>query len=55
MPCLLYTSLGALIALTGVATIDSVEESLRDVLPPHRHALIPLNRKALETGFALIK
>ena len=42
--------LGALITATKMVSFDSVEESLRNVLPPHRHKLIPLNREALEKG-----
>ncbi|MEG6616300.1 2-oxoacid:acceptor oxidoreductase family protein [Peptococcaceae bacterium 1198_IL3148] len=45
--------LGALIQLTGIVTIDSVVESLKKVLPPRRHNLIPANREALERGAKL--
>ncbi|WP_031515145.1 2-oxoacid:acceptor oxidoreductase family protein [Desulfofalx alkaliphila] len=45
--------LGALIKLTGVVTIDSVVESLKVVLPPRRHNLIPANQQALERGAQL--
>ncbi|MDK2887598.1 MAG: 2-oxoglutarate ferredoxin oxidoreductase subunit gamma [Thermoanaerobacter sp.] len=47
--------LGALLELTGVVSLDAVERSLREVLPAHRHKLIPLNRRALETGAALVR
>jgi 2-oxoglutarate ferredoxin oxidoreductase subunit gamma len=47
--------LGALLELTGVVSLDAVEKSLREVLPAHRHKLIPLNRQALETGAALVR
>ncbi len=47
--------LGALLELTGVVSNDTVEESLRKVLPPHHHKLIPLNRKALETGAEMVR
>lgn len=47
--------LGAVIAVTDMVSFDSVEESLRNVLPPHRHKLIPLNRQALEKGAEYIK
>ncbi|MCQ2559880.1 MAG: 2-oxoacid:acceptor oxidoreductase family protein [Clostridia bacterium] len=47
--------LGALIELTKVVTVDSIEESLRKVLPPHRHKMIPMNRQALELGVELVK
>lgn len=43
--------LGALIRLTNVVTIDSVVESLKAVLPPRRHNMIPANREALERGY----
>lgn len=47
--------LGALIKMTGVVSIDAVEESLRKVLPAHHHKLIPINRKALEWGGELLE
>ncbi len=46
--------LGALITATKMVSFDSVEESLRNVLPSHRHKLIPLNRKALEKGATFV-
>lgn len=46
--------LGALITATKMVSFDSVEESLRNVLPPHRHKLIPLNREALEKGATFV-
>ncbi|MBM7854707.1 2-oxoglutarate ferredoxin oxidoreductase subunit gamma [Desulfohalotomaculum tongense] len=45
--------LGALIKLTGIVTIESVVESLKKVLPPRRHNMIPANREALERGAQL--
>lgn len=45
--------LGALIKLTGIVSIDSVVESLKNVLPPRRHNMIPANREALERGAKL--
>lgn len=47
--------LGAYIELTKVVTIDSIVESLKKVLPPRRHKLIPLNRQALELGAEIVK
>jgi 2-oxoglutarate ferredoxin oxidoreductase subunit gamma len=47
--------LGALIQLTQVVTPKAVEKSLREVLPPHRHKMIPINLKALEAGAELVK
>ncbi len=42
--------LGAYIELTAAVSIESVIESLKKVLPEHRHKLIPINRQALEKG-----
>lgn len=47
--------LGALIELTGVVTPSAVEKSLMEVLPPHRHSMIPLNLKALEAGASFVR
>ncbi len=47
--------LGALIQLTRVVTPNAVEKSLMEVLPPHRHKMIPINLKALEAGAELVK
>lgn len=45
--------LGAYIGLSGVISVASAVEALKDVLPPHRRKLIPANREALERGAAL--
>ncbi len=42
--------LGAFLKKTGVVTLDSVLSALRQVLPPRRHSLIPLNERALKRG-----
>lgn len=42
--------LGVLLEMTGVVSTESVLEALKDVLPPKRHNLIPINREALEKG-----
>ncbi len=47
--------LGALIRLTEVVRPVAVEKSLRQVLPPHRHNMIPINLKALEAGADLVR
>ncbi|MBE3587981.1 MAG: 2-oxoacid:acceptor oxidoreductase family protein [Thermoanaerobacteraceae bacterium] len=47
--------LGALLALTGVVSLEAVVESLRKVLPPRRHNLLPVNCRALETGARLVR
>ncbi|MEW6523156.1 MAG: 2-oxoacid:acceptor oxidoreductase family protein [Bacillota bacterium] len=45
-------ALGAYVAASGVVEMESVVESLKGALPPHRHNLIPLNRQALDRGAA---
>jgi len=45
--------LGAYTAVSEVMSIDSLLASLKDVLPPHRHALIPLNERAILMGMKL--
>lgn len=45
--------LGALLELTGVVSINAVEESLKKVLPKRHHNMIPVNVKALERGAEL--
>ncbi len=47
--------LGAYIELTAAVSIESVIESLKKVLPEHRHKLIPINRQALEKGAEVAK
>ncbi|MEW6545664.1 MAG: 2-oxoacid:acceptor oxidoreductase family protein [Bacillota bacterium] len=42
--------LGAFLALTGAVSVQAVCESLRKVLPVHRHDLIPVNEAALRRG-----
>ncbi|SHJ66095.1 2-oxoglutarate ferredoxin oxidoreductase subunit gamma [Anaerobranca californiensis DSM 14826] len=47
--------LGALIAQTKVVSKESIIESLKKVLPEHRHNLIPMNEEALNRGAAYVK
>ncbi len=47
--------LGAMIELTGVVSPGAVEKSLKEVLPPHHHKMIPLNLKALDAGAGLVR
>jgi 2-oxoglutarate ferredoxin oxidoreductase subunit gamma len=47
--------LGALLELTGVVSIETVEKALYDVLPKRHHGMIPINRKALERGAELAR
>lgn len=47
--------LGALLELTGVVSNEGVLESLKKVLPPKHHKLIPLNSEALEKGRELAR
>ncbi|MEW5762163.1 MAG: 2-oxoacid:acceptor oxidoreductase family protein [Bacillota bacterium] len=41
---------GALIGATQIVSLGTAMEALADVLPPHRHGLLPLNREALARG-----
>jgi len=45
---------GAYLALKDIIKIETLEESLRDVLPERRHNLIPLNLEAIAKGRNLI-
>jgi len=47
--------LGALLELTGVVSTGAVLESLKKVLPPKRHNLIPVNAEALKKGRELAR
>lgn len=47
--------LGTFIELTRAVTLESVVGALKKVLPVYRHNLIPLNRRALETGIEFAK
>jgi 2-oxoglutarate ferredoxin oxidoreductase subunit gamma len=42
--------LGAFLRLNSVVALESVLKALRQVLPPRRHSLIPLNENALKRG-----
>ncbi|MFZ5946169.1 MAG: 2-oxoacid:acceptor oxidoreductase family protein [Bacillota bacterium] len=46
--------LGALISATNCVKVESIMESLKETLPPHRHNLLPLNQKAIEEAMTLI-
>lgn len=45
--------LGAFLGKTGVVALDSVLAALKQVLPPRRQTLIPLNESALKRGAAV--
>jgi len=47
--------LGAVLEVIKAVSPDSILESLRKVLPPQRHNLIPLNAQALERGAQVVK
>jgi 2-oxoglutarate ferredoxin oxidoreductase subunit gamma len=47
--------LGTLIAQTKVVSKESIIESLKKVLPEHRHNLIPMNEEAINRGAAFVK
>lgn len=42
--------LGAYIAKKEIVNLDTVKNSLKNVLPERRHSLIPINKKALNRG-----
>jgi len=43
-------ALGAFCALTDIVKLESLEQGLREILPPYRHQTIPINMKCLEAG-----
>lgn len=47
--------LGALVAATGVADLETIIRVLPEVISARHHSLIPLNEKALRRGFELVK
>jgi len=47
--------LGAVLEVIKSVSPDSILESLRNVLPPQRHNLIPLNAEALKRGAEVVK
>ncbi|HEY8515991.1 MAG TPA: 2-oxoacid:acceptor oxidoreductase family protein [Candidatus Binatia bacterium] len=47
-------ALGAFCALTGVVEAASLEEALRQLLPPYRHHTIPINVRCLQAGAAAV-
>ena len=47
--------LGAIIAKTGVITIDSAMEALKATFGPKKEHLLPINRQAMEAGAAAVK
>ena len=52
-------ALGVLAKVSGLVSLDTLEQALDNVLPPHRKKLLPLNCKALKIGyeydFSLVK
>lgn len=46
-------SLGMLVKISKLTSIETLHKALDLVLPEHRKNLLPLNLKALETGFKL--
>lgn len=47
--------MGALLELTKAVQPESIIESLKKVLPPQRHNLIPVNQEALKRGKELVR
>ncbi|MBF8437539.1 2-oxoacid:acceptor oxidoreductase family protein [Halanaerobiaceae bacterium Z-7014] len=46
--------LGAYIAAVDIVSLDTVKDSLKNVLPERRHNLIPMNEEALDRGYNLV-
>jgi 2-oxoglutarate ferredoxin oxidoreductase subunit gamma len=46
-------TLGAYVARTRVVSVESLKESLTEVLPERNHRFIPLNHKAIDRGVEL--
>lgn len=46
--------LGAYIAKKNIVDLETVEDSLKNVLPERRHNLIPINKEALKKGNDLL-
>lgn len=46
--------LGAAVEVLKPVRLESVCRALAEVLPPHRHNLIPLNEQALQAGASLV-
>lgn len=46
-------SLGILAKISKLTSIETIHKAIENVLPEHRRNLLPLNLKALETGFNL--
>ena len=44
-------ALGVLAKVSGLVSLDTLEQALDNVLPPHRKNLLPLNCKALKIGY----
>jgi 2-oxoglutarate ferredoxin oxidoreductase subunit gamma len=47
--------LGAYVTFVRPVEMDSIKKALAEVLPSHRHNLLPLNHTALERGAALVR
>lgn len=43
-------ALGAFARLTGLVSLETLESSLRELLPPYRHHTIPMNADCLRAG-----
>ena len=44
-------SLGVLAKISGLVSLEVLEQALDNVIPPHRKNLLPLNIKALKIGY----
>ncbi len=48
-------ALGALVKINGIVKKESIVQALKETLPELYHHLLPLNERAIEAGFSLIK
>ncbi len=47
--------LGALAEKTGVVTLDSISQAMKETLPERSHKMIPVNIRALERGAEFVR
>ncbi|KPK38225.1 MAG: hypothetical protein AMJ78_10345, partial [Omnitrophica WOR_2 bacterium SM23_29] len=52
--CANMIALGALNAKLKLVSLKALIESLKEVIPPYRHSLLPINEEALKEGTKLV-
>lgn len=52
--CANMIALGALNAALKIVSLKALMESLKEVIPPYRHSLLPINEEALREGAKLV-